>query len=608
MSRKSVTNKTGSFLKLIYIFLLAAMVQSVLVVPASAAATTLGAAAAQSGRYFGTAINSGKLSDSQYTTIAAREFNMATPENEMKPDATEPTEGNFTFTAGDQVYNWATSHGMQVRGHTLVWHSQIPSWMQNLSGASTTLAAMQEHINGVMTHYKGKIAYWDVVNEAFNEDGTRRSDVWENNIGDAYIEDAFVAARAADPAAKLCYNDYNIENWTYAKTQGVYNMVKDFKSRGVPIDCVGFQTHMTGGSSLPSNFQTTLSNFAALGVDVALTEVDVTNADPTQYQELTQACMNVSRCVGITVWGVRDSDSWRASENPLLFDSNGNPKPAYTAVLNALNAAGGSNPTNTPVGPTPTRTNTSVPTATSVNPTNTPVPTATSGGNGNGACSPVTATISAPFSQDGAGTFCWQSNNLGAYINSWNLASLKVNGVDYTNVYASTSSLPAKINGYWYVSYSSSVTWGHFEAAGTASNPTSTPANNPTNTPVPTATSRPPTSTPVPTTTSVAPTNTPVPPTATPVATATQGNGGGTCSPVTSTITSPFTQDGAGSFCWQASSLGSYLNSWNLASLTVNGVNYTNTYVAVSSLPAKINGYWYISYTGNYPWSHFEAK
>src|ERR1035437_4194657 len=327
----------------------------------ASAATTLGAAAAQSGRYFGTAISSGKLSDSQYTTIAAREFNMATPENEMKPDATEPTQGTFTFTNGDAVYNWATSHGMKVRGHTLVWHNQIPSWMQNLSGSAATLAGKEEHINGVMAHYKGKLVYWDVVNEALNEDGTHRADVWQNNIGSTYIEQAFQTARAADPAAKLCYNDYNIENWTYAKTQGAYNMVKDFKARGIPIDCVGFQSHF-GSGGMPSNFQTTLSSFAALGVDVALTELDIASAPATAYANVTNACLAVSRCVGITVWGVRDSDSWRSSESPLLFDSSGNPKPAYTAVLNALNGTPIQTPSPTSASPSATPPQTASPT------------------------------------------------------------------------------------------------------------------------------------------------------------------------------------------------------------------------------------------------------
>ena len=203
---------------------------------------------------------------------------------------------------------------------------------------------------------------------------------------------------------KLCYNDYNIENWCYAKTQGVYNMIKDFKSRGVPIDCVGLQTHFTGGSSLPGNFQTTLSSFAALGVDVALTEVDVTNASTSQYAGLTQACINVSRCVGITVWGVRDSDSWRSSESPLLFDGSGNKKAAYTSVLNALNSAGG--------GPNP---QTSDP-PTGGNPTPTPPPTS---GGGGGSC---TATLS-------AGTVGYNRYNLNVSVSGSNNWTVTVNMV-----------------------------------------------------------------------------------------------------------------------------------------------------------------------------------
>jgi endo-1,4-beta-xylanase len=311
----------------------------------------LGAAAAQSGRYFGTAIAASRLGDSTYSTIAGREFNMITAENEMKPDATEPNRGQFNFNSGDQIYNWATQRGLKVRGHTLAWHAQQPGWMQSLSGSSLR-QAMIDHINGVMAHYKGKLAAWDVVNEAFNEDGSRRSSNLQGT-GNDWIEVAFRTARAADPSVKLCYNDYNIENATYAKTVAVLNMVRDFKARGVPIDCVGLQTHFTGGSSLPGNFQTTLSSFAALGVDVALTEVDVTNSSTSQYAGLTQACMNVPRCLGITVWGVRDSDSWRSSENPLLFDGSGNKKAAYSSVLNALNAATPNPSDPTPSGSTP---------------------------------------------------------------------------------------------------------------------------------------------------------------------------------------------------------------------------------------------------------------
>ena len=306
----------------------------------AATATTLGAGAAQSGRYFGAAIAAPKLTDSAYTTIANREFNMVTAENEMKIDATEPNQNQFNFTNGDRVFNWAVQNGKRVRGHTLAWHSQQPQWMQNLSG-SALRSAMINHINGVLAHYRGRMAYWDVVNEAFadgSSGGRRDSNL--QRTGNDWIEVAFRTARAADPTPKLCYNDYNIEDWNAAKTQGVFNLVRDFKARGVPIDCVGFQAHF-GAGGMPANFQTTLSNFAALNVDVAITELDIASAGTTAYSNVTKACLNVARCVGITVWGVRDSDSWRSGENPLLFTGAGDKKPAYTSVLDALNAASG---------------------------------------------------------------------------------------------------------------------------------------------------------------------------------------------------------------------------------------------------------------------------
>ncbi|MFB6815482.1 endo-1,4-beta-xylanase [Streptomyces sp. NPDC056347] len=313
--------------------------------PAShAAESTLGAAAARSGRYFGTAIASGKLGDSAYTTIAGREFNSVTAENEMKIDATEPQQGRFDFTSADRVYNWAVQNGKQVRGHTLAWHSQQPGWMQNLSG-SALRQAMNDHITGVMAHYKGKIAQWDVVNEAFADgsSGARRDSNLQRS-GNDWIEVAFRTARAADPAAKLCYNDYNVEDWTWAKTQAVYAMVRDFKQRGVPIDCVGFQSHFNSGSPYNSNFRTTLQNFAALGVDVAITELDIQGAPASTYASVTNDCLAVPRCLGITVWGVRDSDSWRSEQTPLLFNNDGSKKSAYTSVLSALNGGSSTPP------------------------------------------------------------------------------------------------------------------------------------------------------------------------------------------------------------------------------------------------------------------------
>ncbi|MDR7309960.1 endo-1,4-beta-xylanase [Nocardioides luteus] len=312
--------------------------------PAQADGSTLQDAAAESDRYYGTAIAASRMSDSQYINIANREFNMITAENEMKMDATEPSQNQFNFSSGDQIVNWALQNGKRVRGHALAWHSQQPGWMQNMEGSSLR-NAMLNHIAGVAGHYQGKIYAWDVVNEAFEDgsSGARRNSNLQRT-GNDWIEAAFYAAREADPDAKLCYNDYNTDNWQHAKTQAVYNMVRDFKSRGVPIDCVGFQAHFNSGNPVPNNYHETLQNFADLGVDVQITELDIAGSGTSQAEQfrgVTQACMAVTRCTGITVWGVRDTDSWRASDTPLLFDGYGQKKLAYGYVLDQLNTADG---------------------------------------------------------------------------------------------------------------------------------------------------------------------------------------------------------------------------------------------------------------------------
>lgn len=310
---------------------------------AQAAGTTLQEAAADQDRYFGTAIAGSKMSDSQYMDIADREFDTITAENEMKLDATEPEQGSFDFSAGDEIVDWALDNGKQVRGHTLAWHSQQPGWMQSMEGEPLR-EAMLNHVTEVATHYQGKVAAWDVVNEAFADgDSGERRDSNLQRTGDDWIEAAFEAARAADPDAKLCYNDYNIDDWSHAKTQGVYDMVKDFKSRDVPIDCVGFQSHLNSGNPLPDDYQETLQNFADLGVDVQITELDIQGSGSSQaeqFADVTQACLAVEACNGITVWGVRDTDSWRPEDTPLLFDGDGEKKAAYDSVLDVLNGGG----------------------------------------------------------------------------------------------------------------------------------------------------------------------------------------------------------------------------------------------------------------------------
>ncbi|MEH0970767.1 endo-1,4-beta-xylanase [Micromonospora sp. CPCC 205546] len=347
-TRPRSRSRTRAALAVAAVGLLAATGATVL--PGAAnAGTTLGASAAERGRYFGAAVAANKLSDNTYVTILNREFNSVTPENEMKIDATEPQQGQFTFANADRIVSHARSRGMSVRGHTLAWHSQQPGWMQNMSG-SALRQAMLHHVTQVATHFRGQVVAWDVVNEAFADGGSgARRDSNLQRTGNDWIEAAFRAARAADPGAKLCYNDYNTDDWSHAKTQAVYAMVRDFKQRGVPIDCVGLQSHFNSGSPYPGNYRTTLSSFAALGVDVQITELDIAGASPTTYRNVVNDCLAVPRCTGITVWGIRDSDSWRASDTPLLFDNNGNRKPAYDAVLAALN-----NGTPPPTTPPPT--------------------------------------------------------------------------------------------------------------------------------------------------------------------------------------------------------------------------------------------------------------
>ncbi|MFB9506326.1 endo-1,4-beta-xylanase [Streptomyces aurantiacus] len=308
------------------------------------AASTLGAAAAEKGRYFGTAVAASHLGEAAYASTLDTEFNSVTPENEMKWDAVEPNRNSFSFGSADQIVSHAQSKGMKVRGHTLVWYSQLPGWVSGL-GASDLRTAMNNHITQVMQHYKGKIHSWDVVNEAFQDgnSGARRSSPFQDKLGDGHIEEAFRTARSVDSAAKLCYNDYNTDG-VNAKSNAVYNMVKDFKSRGVPIDCVGFQSHFNPNSPVPSDYRANLQRFADLGVDVQITELDIEGSGSAQaanYSTVVNACLAVSRCTGITVWGVTDKYSWRASGTPLLFDGNYNKKAAYTSTLAALGGSGG---------------------------------------------------------------------------------------------------------------------------------------------------------------------------------------------------------------------------------------------------------------------------
>jgi endo-1,4-beta-xylanase len=312
---------------------------------------TLADLAERHGRYFGSATDNPELTDSAYTKILGSQFDMITPGNGMKWYATEPQQGVFDWTNGDQIVDLARKNHQKVRAHTLVWHSQLPDWLTSKQWTASELrAVLKKHITTEVRHYRGKVYSWDVVNEAFNEDGTYRETLWYKTLGPGYIADALRWAHEADPHAKLYLNDYNIEA-VGPKSDAYYALVKDLKAKGVPLDGIGFQTHLALQYGYPTTIEENLRRFSALGLDTALTEVDVRMQLPATadklaeqaswYGDLAKACLSVRRCVGITIWDFTDKYSWIPGVFPgegaaLPWDEQLNPKPAYQALREAL--------------------------------------------------------------------------------------------------------------------------------------------------------------------------------------------------------------------------------------------------------------------------------
>jgi endo-1,4-beta-xylanase len=312
---------------------------------------TLAELAQRHGRYYGSATDNPELVDEPYKAILGSEFDQITPGNGMKWYATEPEQGVFDFSQGDEIVNLARANRQKVRGHTLVWHSQLPEWLTSREWTAPELrAVLKKHIQTEVRHYRGKVFAWDVVNEAFNEDGTYRETIFYKTLGPGYIADSLRWARQADPKVKLYLNDYNIEA-VGPKSDAYYTLAKQLKAQRVPLDGIGLQAHLALQYGYPTTLEDNLRRFSRLGLDTALTEVDIRMILPATeeklaqqadwYRDVTEACLAVRRCVGITLWDYTDKYSWipaffEGEGAALPWDEQLAPKPAYFAIREAL--------------------------------------------------------------------------------------------------------------------------------------------------------------------------------------------------------------------------------------------------------------------------------
>jgi len=316
--------------------------------------------------------------------IVNEQFNTISPENILKWGEVHPQPDRYNFEAADRYVDFGSRNGMFVVGHNLVWHNQTPKWVfqdkkGNLVSRDELLKRLREHIETVVGRYKGKIKGWDVVNEALNDDGSLRQTPWLKIIGEDYLAKAFEYAHRADPAAELYYNDYSLEN--EPKRRGAIALIKKLLAQGIPITAVGLQGHNNLTFPTVEQQDATLSEFAALGIKIAITELDVSvlpdpegfsgaevslsfemkeklnpykNGLPAEiqkkladrYAELFAVYLKHHQDIDrITFWNVTDKESWLNNfpvrgriNHPLLFDRQGKPKPAFNAVIESVKA------------------------------------------------------------------------------------------------------------------------------------------------------------------------------------------------------------------------------------------------------------------------------
>jgi endo-1,4-beta-xylanase len=318
-------------------------------------------AADSAGVLVGTAVRPAQLSEPAYALTLGREFNMVEPEDAMKWHTLRPTADTFDFRQGDEIVRFAQAHEMKIRGHCLVWGRDNPDWLASGHFTAAQLSELlHNHILQVMKHYAGQVFAWDVVNEGLDENGNVRDSLWHNQPGiglaghgTAYIEQTFRWAHEADPHALLFYNDAEGEGLS-RKSDAIYAMVKDLKQRGVPLDGVGLQLHLSKLDIDTAAIAVNISRLTALGVQVHITELDVAlpvdgrgdllrqpdlQRQAEVYRRVVRACLQSAGCTAIQTWGFTDKYSWIGSSSRgsrgqgLLFDRMYQPKPAYEGVV-----------------------------------------------------------------------------------------------------------------------------------------------------------------------------------------------------------------------------------------------------------------------------------
>lgn len=296
---------------------------------------------------FGCAVKTDALvQDAAYREAVAREANVLVAENVSKFGPLCPERGDYHWGPFDSIVEFAEANGQTVRGHTLVWHTQMPAWVTEANAEE----ALDAHVRAVVSRYRGRIESWDVVNEAIADDATPRDTLWRRALGPDYLAWAFRAAHAADSAAQLAYNDYSVEE-ICPKSDAMFQLAVSLLEAGVPLHAVGFQAHLELAAPPDLGLvRRNLQRFRALGLELLITELDIRIPEPfteemrvaqgNLYRALTEVCLEegVSRML---TWGLTDRYSWvpgffTGTGEALPLDAAYGKKPAYTGLAQAF--------------------------------------------------------------------------------------------------------------------------------------------------------------------------------------------------------------------------------------------------------------------------------